>query len=188
METALANERAGLVAEAASNACTCEGPTADFAEGLRVGGWDDAWEGALGGVDIKEAEKLLVVLHGAQVHKHGTASVGTVGDVDLVLGVDATVQPVDEPGVDSAKGQAAFVVSLFDGGDVLDKPHQLDAAGVGAERQAARLGKLIGTRPALELSDEAGGAGVWPHDGVVEGFPRGLVPNDGSFPLVGDTY
>lgn len=134
LEAALTNECARLIAETASNAGTSERATAKFAKGLRVRGRDNAWESALGGVNVEEAEKFLVVFHSAQVHEHGTAGVGAVGDVNRVLSVDTTIEFVDEPRVDGTKGQAAFIICLLHSRDIVDEPHQLDTAGVGAER------------------------------------------------------
>lgn len=40
----------------------------------------------------------------------------------------------------------------------------------------------------LELGDDGLRAGVCPDNGVMEGFARLVVPDDGCFTLVGDAY
>lgn len=40
----------------------------------------------------------------------------------------------------------------------------------------------------FELGDDGLRAGVCPDNGVVEGFARLVVPDDGCFALVGDSY
>jgi hypothetical protein len=84
----------------------------------------------LGLVDAEETQELVIVLQGAEVHEHGPAGVGAVGDMDGRLCLCAAVELVDEPRVDRAKGETALLVCLLDRVDVLKEPQQLDTARV----------------------------------------------------------
>src|SRR5690606_7585069 len=89
-----------------------------------------------GGTDLGEhrpghphrRQDLLVPVQGGEVHGHGAAGVGDVGDVEAA--VDAAGQVPDDPRVDVPEGEVA---GLGPGGDavlVLEDPADLRAGEV----------------------------------------------------------
>lgn len=94
----------------------------------------------------------------------------------------------NHPGVDGAEYGVAGADGVPDHVHVLQKPHDLEGAEVGADGEAAGGDEVVA--PAGEVADEAvtdgAGAGVHPHDGVVQGEAGGSAPDDGGLPLVGE--
>ena len=129
--------------------------------------------------DAQGLQDLRVPLQAFQVHQHGAAGVGDVGDVPAG-------QLPDDPGVHGPEQQFTAVGSFADPVDVVQEPADLGAGEVGGQRQAA-----LGTEPVLalvttEFAHEVVGAGVLPDDGVVDRLSGLLVPQQGGLALVGD--
>ena len=70
--------------------------------------------------------------------------------------------------------------------DVLEDPLNLAAGEVRRRRQTGLAADDVAVAFAFQRRGDAVGAGVLPHDGVVDGLARGLVPDDGGLALVGD--
>lgn len=183
-EALLADEGSRLVAQAASDLDTLEGGVGEGAKGLGVGRVDNLGELDLVAVNTEPVKKIGVVVEALEVHEHGAGGVGGVRDVDVALGT--AVEPVGEPGVDSAKGQVTGLVALLDLGDVLEEPEQLAGRGVGGKRQTAAAGELLGAQAALQAADELLGTCVGPDNAIVQGLAGVLVPDNGGLALVGD--
>ena len=116
------------------------------------------------------------------VEQHGAGSVGVVGDVGHAVG-----QLPDEPGVYGAEQQAAGL-RLFPGAlHMVQNPFDFGGGKVGVNQKAGALLNVIHQLRVLhQLLADAGGAAALPHNGVVNGQARLLVPHNGGFPLVGD--
>lgn len=70
--------------------------------------------------------------------------------------------------------------------DVVEDPPHLRAREVRRQRQARGVAIPVHARVPGELLDEAIGAGVLPHDRVVDGPARGAFPHHRGLTLVGD--
>ena len=57
--------------------------------------------------------------------------------------VGATIQAVNEPGVDGAECDSSFFVILLDLGVVADEPEKLNAGRICGQGQAAEVEKLV---------------------------------------------
>lgn len=106
--------------------------------------------------------------------------------MDGALGLGAAIELVDEPSVDSAKGEAALLVGLLDSLDVLNEPKELNTARVGGERKTAEVLDGISAILGLEVADNGLGTGIGPDDGVVERLAGFVVPNKSGLALVGN--
>ncbi|KAI6753124.1 hypothetical protein HG531_005293 [Fusarium graminearum] len=82
LEATLTHEGRGLVTQAASNRDTLEGSLVKSTIGSGVGRRDDLGQADLGAINIKELEKVLIIIEGLQVHEHSTTGVGGIGDKD----------------------------------------------------------------------------------------------------------
>ena len=186
LEAELAKGGCLLVAEDAGDGDVCQvGVSAYFAE--VAGGGADFGEHGHG--DAHGFAEFLIPLHGGDVHEEGTGGVGDVGGVYggvVTLGVGATGEVPQQPGVGGTEEEVA-VFGFFTGAvNVIEDPLDLGPGGVGAQRQAGLLLVLVDAVVAGELAADAGGAGVLPDNAVVDGFAGVLVPHDGGFTLVGD--
>jgi hypothetical protein len=112
-----------LVAEDAADFDAFEGAACELAVGVWVGGGDDFREVEFLGVEFEEGDELVVVFDFVQVHPHSSAGVCGIGDEDAFAG--SSVQFVDEPGVDRAKGKAAFVVCFLHLVAIAQQPEEL---------------------------------------------------------------
>ena len=111
--------------------------------------------------------------------QHGAGGVGVVRDV-------GAGQLPDEPRFHRAEQQVP-PVRLFPGaGDVVQHPADLGGGEVGVDQQARGGLDALLQPPALQLLAELRRPAALPDDGVVYRPAGGLVPEDGSLPLVGD--
>ena len=124
-------------------------------------------------------QQLVVPVEGRQVHQHGAAGVGDVGDVPAG-------QVPDQPGVDGAEQQLA---ALGAGAQARRcRPAASAASGRRSRWPAAgRSARGSGPgRPRRPARDQPVGAGVLPDDGVGDRLAGGLVPDHRGLALVGD--
>ena len=99
---------------------------------VRIGRRPDL--GQHGPRNVEESEQLVVPLERFEVHQHGAAGVGDVGDVRAA--VDAAGELPDQPAVDRTEdGVAGFGVGP-DAVDVVEDPLDLAAGEVRRRRQA----------------------------------------------------
>ena len=115
------------------------------------------------------------------VVEHGTRGVGGVGGVDCAGG-----QVPEEPGVDGAEGEIAFVGAGSRSGNVVEEPAEFAGGEVCVDDEAGFVLDGLEVAVAFELVAELGGATVLPDNGVVEGLAGVAVPEEGGFALVGD--
>ncbi len=141
--------------------------------------------------NVEELGHLLVPLEGLDVHEKGSGRVGHVGDMNTAVGASGDVP--DDPCVDVAKEQ--FTLRGFFSGTryVIEDPFDLGSRKIGADKQARVILHLPATGNVLTPSGsvlpflaELLGPHTLPDDGIVNGFPRGLLPNNGSFALIRD--
>ena len=81
----------------------------------------------------KNAEQLVVPVERLEVHQHGAAGVGHVGDVHAAVGAAGEVP--EQPGVGVAEDRVAALGRLADPVDVLEDPLDLAAGEVRRRRQ-----------------------------------------------------
>ena len=134
--------------------------------------------------DAEDLQQLVVPVEGLQVHQHGAAGVGDVGDVH------AAVRPAGEvpqqPAVGVAEDGVALLGRLAHPVDVVEDPLDLAAGEVGGRRQAGLAADDVAVAVAFEGAGDAVGAGVLPDDGVVVRPAGAPVPDHGGLALVGD--
>ena len=133
--------------------------------------------------DAEQRQQLVVPVERGEVHQHGAAGVGRVGDVHAA--VDPTGQVPDHPAV----GGAEHGVAALGGGahpvDVVEDPLDLAAGEVRGRRQPGAAADQVAASVALEGGSDAVGARVLPHDGVVQRTSGAPVPHDRGLALVG---
>ncbi len=134
--------------------------------------------------DAEEPEQLLVPVQRPQVHEHGAARVGHVGDVHAAVGAAGEVP--QQPGVDGAEREVAALRVGTGAVDVLEDPLHLARGEVRSRRYAGPLADHLAPAGLVEGSGDPVGAGVLPDDRVVDGPAGAAVPDDGGLALVGD--
>lgn len=185
LEAFLPDQRGRLVAQAASDAPAFQRARFELAERMRTRGAHDLGHVHFVEVELvgEEVDQLLVVLELVDVHEHGPARVGGIGDEDVVA---HAIELVDEPGVDRAEGQSAGLVCLAHALLVLQQPQQLGDGWVGRDGQAADVGELVAAGPRLQLSRQRRSSCVCPDDGIVQRLSGLAIPAYGRLALVGD--
>ena len=126
--------------------------------------------------DVEEVEDLAVPASLADVVEQRARGVGGVGGVDLAAG-----QAIDEPAVDRAEGEFAFLGARRGAGDVVEQPGELGAGEIGIEEQARFRGHHLFAAFVLEAGAEGGGAAVLPDDRGVRRPCRSCGPTAPSF-------
>ena len=134
--------------------------------------------------DAEEPEQLVVPLERLEIHQHGAARVGDVGDV--LPAVRAAGEVPDDPGVDGAEERVAAVGRLAQPVDVVEHPLELAAGEVRGRDQAGPLPDHVAAAVGVERLDDRVGPGVLPDDRVGVGAAGVPVPDDGGLALVGD--
>ena len=134
--------------------------------------------------DPQNAQQFIVPVECFQVHEHGSAGIGDVGEVLTAVG--ATGQVPDDPGIDVAEERIATFGGFADAFHIVQNPLDFGAGEVGGNRQARFATEEVAQSIAFQLGADAVGACVLPDDGVVVGLAGRLVPHDGCFALVGD--
>ena len=135
--------------------------------------------------DVEDLQQLVVPVEPPQVHQHGAAGVGHVGEVHAAVG--AAGQVPQQPAVDGAEQRLAGLGRRADAVDVGQDPLpacRRRSRWPAAVRSAPGSGRRARRRSSV--ADELGRPGVLPDDGVgvrLAGLP---VPHDGGLPLVGD--
>src|SRR5690606_33595285 len=124
---------------------------------------------------------LVVPVQGLQVHQHGAAGVGRVGDVHAA--VRAARQVPQHPRVDVPEDRVALLGRLADAVDVLQDPLDLAAGEVRGGRQAGAVPDGVAPAVPLERGGDAVGAGVLPDDRVVVRAAGAPVPHHGGLAL-----
>ncbi len=133
---------------------------------------------------VEQREQLVVPVEGLEVHQHGAAGVGDVGDVLAAVG--SAGQPPQQPAVGVAEQRVSrFGVSAY-AVDVLEDPLDLAAGEVRCGRQSRLVADQIALAAGIERRGDLVGASVLPDDRVVVGLAGALVPYDGRLALVGD--
>ena len=178
LEAALAEQGALLVARGAGDrdlaAVKLKGAVAvHMARGL------DLRQHARG--DVEQLKQFGIPAQVVDIIEHRAAGVGLVGDVDVAVG-----QLPDEPGVDRAEEQLAFLRPLARAGHVVEQPLDLRTGKIRI-RHEPRLGAdLVAPARFDDAVDDVGGAAALPDDGVGDRLAGLLVPDHGRLALVGD--
>src|SRR6266545_67388 len=136
--------------------------------------------------DAHDAQDLVVPIEGLQVHEHGPAGVGHVGDVRPALRAAGKVP--DAPGVDVAEYDLAPLGALAHPVDVVEDPLDLRSREVGGQRQPDLRAEPILAAVLCQLIADLVGPCVLPHDRVVDRLARGLLPNHRGLALVRDAH
>ena len=140
--------------------------------------------GSIGARHPEEPQQLLVPVQLLQVHEHGAAGVGDVGDVPAA--VRAAGEVPHDPRVGSAEERVAALGRRAQPVDVLQQPLQLAAGEVGGRRQPGLAPDDLAAAVGVQGRGDAVGAGVLPDDGVVPRTAGMPVPDDRRLALVGD--
>ncbi len=134
--------------------------------------------------NAEERQQLVVPVQRLQIHQHGPAGVGHVGDVH------AAARPAGEipqhPGVGGAEDRVALLGVGAHAVDVLQNPLHLACGEVGGGRQPGLAPDDVAAAVAVQRRGDAVGAGVLPDDRVVIRPAGAPVPYQRGFPLVGD--
>lgn len=131
--------------------------------------------------DVQLLQDLVVPFQRVDVEHHGAAGVGIVGDVQFSAG-----QLPDEPGLHGAEEQFSPLGPFAGAGDMIQYPLELSGRKIGVDDEAGLLPEFLRQAPGFQLVAVFAGAAALPDDGVADGLPGLLVPDDGGLPLVGD--
>ena len=128
----------------------------------------------------KAREHVRVPIAGGQIHQHGAAGIGHIGDrgppvkFHVSQAIDGAEQRVTGFGLRAGVGH------------VVQQPAQFEAGEIAGERQAGLGAEAVLTAVAREVGDERIHARILPDQRVVQG-PAGVpIPEHGGFALVGD--
>jgi hypothetical protein len=132
-------------------------------------------------LDVQQVEDFAVPAALDDVVEECARGVGGVGGVDL-----AACEAIDEPAVDGAEGEFAFLRTGASAGDVVEEPGELGAGEIRVEKEAGFCRHHLFAAFVLQAGAEGGGAAVLPDDGRVDGFAGLAIPQHGGFALVGD--
>ena len=138
--------------------------------------------------DAEDLQQLVVPVEGLQVHQHGAAGVGHVGDVHAP--VDAAGQVPDQPASRCCRRprrrsrRPRATPSTFSRIHWILPPEKYVASGSPALRRIT----LAAGRRASSAAGDAVGAGVLPDDRVVVRAAGLPVPHHGRLTLVGDAH
>ena len=102
--------------------------------------------------------------------------------------IGAAGQVPDDPGVDVAEEDFALLGFGADARDIVQDPLDLRAGEIGRQGQANFRAEAILAAIFRQLVADFVGAGILPDDGVVYRLSSRLLPHNGGFALVGDTY
>ena len=131
--------------------------------------------------DVQLPQNLLIPCESVNVEQHRAAGVGVVGDVDL-----SARQLPDEPCFHRAKQQFARFGLFARPRHIVEDPLQLGGREIGVDDKAGLFAELLGQAARLQFVAVSTGAAALPDDGVIDRFPRLLVPDDGGLALVRD--
>src|SRR5688572_13548429 len=134
--------------------------------------------------DPEEAQQLLIPVQPLQIHQHGAAGIGHVGD--MLSAVNAAGQIPQQPAVSGAELGAAAFGGLANPVDVLQDPLQLAAGKVGGWWQTGPVPDDITTTVPIKLGGNLVRTGVLPDDRVSVRLACDGIPDDRRFTLVGD--
>ena len=134
--------------------------------------------------DVEQLQQLVVPAQLGQVHQHGPAGVGHVGQVPTAVG--AAGQVPQQPGVDGAEQRVAGLGRGAQTVHLGQQPGELAAGEVGGRRDAGPFPDQVARARPVQVADQLGGAGVLPDDGVVVRLTGPPVPHDRGLALVGD--
>ena len=125
--------------------------------------------------NVEERQQFVVPVQRLQVHQHGAAGVGDVGDVHPAARPAGQIP--QHPGVGGAEDRVAVLGVAAHPVDVLQDPLHLAAGEVGGRRQPGLAPDHVAAAVTVQRRGDAVGAGVLPHDRVVVG-PAGVpVPH-----------
>ena len=180
-EAALA-EKGGLLvphggADGDARQVAIAGMAGEDAVDLAVG--DQAGQHLFG--DIQGFQDLPVPAELLRVQQHGAGGVGQVGDVGFAPG-----ELPDEPALHGAEKDLPLLRSPAQGGIPVQEPFQLGAGKIGVDDEARLLLDIGSHARLLQILADVRRPAALPADGVAHAPARGLVPEDGGLPLVGD--
>ena len=98
----------------------------------------------------------------------------------------AVGETVEEIGVDGSETDVAILSTATESGYVFQKPDDFGRRKVGVNDEACFFLDHFLDPPFPEAAAKVGGAAALPYNGVVDGFTRAPVPQDGGFSLVGN--
>ena len=130
-----------------------------------------------------DVEYLLVPFESAQIHQHGAAGIGDVGDVEAAVGSPGQVP--QHPRVQVAEGQISGFGPFGRTFHVLKHPADLGSGEVGGEGKAHPGSKAVLSAVGGEFLTYTVGAGVLPDDGVVDRLTGAPIPEHNGLPLIG---
>src|ERR1019366_3958818 len=133
------------------------------------------------GRNSEERKQIVIPASGTKIEKHGAGGVAGVGDVQATAG-----QLPQQPRVYGAESQTVRIGQLASIWHVIQNPGNFASGEVSIDKQAGALLYQLFMALCFELCTEYGGTAILPDDGVINRLAGCAVPNDGSFPLVGD--
>ncbi len=134
--------------------------------------------------NIKVLQHLAVPLQCIEVHELRAAGISHVGDVNAA--VRSARQMPDQKSIDIAKQEIASFGLYACARNLVENPANLEAAEIRSERKARPSAVAILSAIGSELAYGGSNARVLPDNRVVYGLTTLLVPDDGSFSLVGN--
>ena len=134
--------------------------------------------------NAQRRQHLLIPIQRLQIHKHGAAGVGHIGDMRAAIGPARQIP--DDPRIHIPEQRIAPLGRGAHARCVVQKPLDLRARKISGQRQPCFGPKTI--LPALrgQIVADFIGAGVLPHDSVVIGLARVAIPHHRGLPLIGD--
>ena len=136
----------------------------------------------------EDAQQFLVPVQRLEIHQHGAAGVGHVGDVDSGGAVDAGAagQIPGDPAVHRAEQQLATVRAVLQLRLGIQQPAQLRRREVVVQRQSRPHPDLVRVELPLDPGQQRAGPGVLPDDRLGDRMARSRIPDHRRLALVGD--
>ncbi len=131
--------------------------------------------------NVERVQQLRVPFPCVDIETHGAGGVGKVRRVNLSVG-----ETVEEIGVDGAEADVARFRPATESGYVFQEPDDFSGGKVGVYDKACLFANHFFKTPLPVASADVGRSAALPHNGVVDGFARAPIPQDGGFSLVGD--
>ena len=135
--------------------------------------------------------EILIPLQRLQIHEQRARRIRHICAVErgfIAIALRAASQIPQQPRVDRAEQQIAGLPALAGTFNIVENPLDLRCGRIGVNKQPSLVTELLRTILARDLVADRHRARILPHDRVVHGLPRILIPHHGGLALVSNAY